>query len=157
MLRDTGKRAAQYNNENNSEEIVKQALNDMLNEDNDNKNSSILYEEQMNGLDHNPLEKEVEWYSNNYRNYHYLFRIMCQWMNLKNNKIEISDWIKTIGWESVAIYGMGEMGQALLVELKSNNINVVYGIDRNADNIHADIPILKLSNNLEKVDGIMMK
>ena len=110
----------------------------------------------MNGLDHNPLEKEVEWYSNNYRNYHYLFRIMCQWMNLKNNKIEISDWIKTIGWESVAIYGMGEMGQALLVELKSNNINVVYGIDRNADNIHADIPILKLSNNLEKVDGIIV-
>lgn len=156
VLREKGKRAAQYINENNSEEIVKQALNDILNEDNDNKNSSILYEEQMNGLEHNPLEKEVEWYSNNYRNYHYLFRIMCQWMNLKNNKIEISDWIKTIGWESVAIYGMGEMGQALLVELKSNNINVVYGIDRNADNIHADIPILKLSNNLEKVDGIIV-
>ena len=61
-----------------------------------------------------------------------------------------------MGWKRVAIYGMGEMGKLLNQELQLDGIKVLYAIDRNAENIKTDIPVYQLSNNLKKVDGVIV-
>lgn len=153
-LHEKGERAKRYIEDNHSEEIVKNAIEAILNEDNEKKQ---LMKKRSERKKISPsLEDEVEFYSESYRRYHYLFRIMCQWMELKNKQLEISAWVKKAGWKRVAIYGMGEMGQILLADLRDKGINVVYGIDKNADNIRADIPLVKISESLEEVDGIIV-
>lgn len=153
VLQMKGKRAQKYIEEHNSDEIVKRALEDILNEDNDKLQADFPEDV---SLESHLLEKEVESYTRNYRKYMYLFKIMCQWMHIKNRKKEISDWIKTVGWKRIAIYGMGEIGKVLLEELKNSDIDVAYGIDKQGDDMHIDIPVCKISDNLEVVDGIIV-
>lgn len=153
VLQMKGNRAQKYIEDHNSNEIVKRALEDILNEENGKLQTDIPKEV---SLESNLLEKEVESYNKNYRKYMYLFNITCQWMHIKNRKIEISDWINSVGWKRIAIYGMGGIGKVLLEELKNSDIDVAYGIDKQGDDIYIDIPVYRITDHLEAVDGIIV-
>lgn len=60
------------------------------------------------------------------------------------------------GYKKIAIYGMSYAGETLLNELKDSGITVVYGIDKNAASIYADIKILPKIDSLEEVDAIVV-
>ena len=47
-------------------------------------------------------------------------------------------------------------GETLLEELRETQIQVVYGIDKNAENIYSDISILSLEDTLDDVDAIVV-
>lgn len=151
ICRNKGKEAQTYLNENNSDTIVKEALFGMIDEEEKEKINILR-----NITSRNTLEREVECNEKNYRKYRYLFHIMCQWMQLKNQGIEIADWLKALGWNRIAIYGMGAIGQDLLTELRTKGIDVIYGIDRNAMNIQSEIPVCMLEDKLESVDGVIV-
>lgn len=59
------------------------------------------------------------------------------------------------GYKNIAIYGMGEMGNRLINELKNTEINVKYGIDKNAGST-AELDVYELEDNLENVDAIVV-
>lgn len=66
-------------------------------------------------------------------------RICClldfydQWMYLKNRNKGIKQYLEHKGYKKVAIYGMGRAGYQLYDELRFSDVNVLFGIDRNAD------------------------
>lgn len=66
-----------------------------------------------------------------------------QWLCLKYDSIRIADYFNDA--ESIAIYGMGELGVLLSKELKGDVPNL-FGIDRNARGIIADIPVYTLDS-----------
>ena len=63
------------------------------------------------------------------------------WLEKKQNNINLSSYFQNMGYKSVAIYGMKEVGERLYNELKDTETEVKYVIDQNADSIYADVDI----------------
>lgn len=58
---------------------------------------------------------------------------------------------------NVAIYGLGAIGKRLYEELSQQSIDVVYGIDKNAEKIHLDgLEIKTLDDELPDVDTVVV-
>lgn len=85
-----------------------------------------------------------------------LFLMMNQWVKVKQEGKNLSDYFVKKGYKKIAIYGMSYAGETLLEELKESDIEVAYGIDRKADGIYADIDIVSVDDNLEDVDAIVV-
>lgn len=56
-------------------------------------------------------------------------RLLTEWLILFQKKLSIGNYLKHIGVNSVAIYGMAKLGRMLYQELEENGIEVKYGID----------------------------
>ncbi len=59
-------------------------------------------------------------------------------------------------YESIAIYGMGDVGYLLFRELEPSRIKVKYGIDKSTIGRGINLPIVAPSSDMEKVDAIIV-
>lgn len=84
------------------------------------------------------------------------FQMMNQWVKVKQKRNNLSGYFKENGYNRIAIYGMGVAGETLLDELQETNIEVVYGIDRNAHMTYSKIDVLSPENVLPEVDAIVV-
>ena len=73
----------------------------------------------------------------------------------KQSGKKIAQYLSWKGCHTVAIYGMGYMGQTLADELTDGNVKVLYGIDQNAGNLKWKIKICQPSDKIEPVDLIV--
>lgn len=79
-----------------------------------------------------------------------------QWIINKQEGKNLARFFKENGYETIAVYGMSYLGERLLDELKDTGIVVRYGIDKNAQNIYADVEIKSLDDELPEVDAIVV-
>ena len=85
-----------------------------------------------------------------------LYKISLKWLAAKRKGKKIDQYLYSLGFHTVAIYGMGYMGRSLMEELYDSLIvELRYGIDRNASQISAEIPVYSLSDRLERVDVVL--
>lgn len=89
---------------------------------------------------------------NKFRQYYFLLN---QWIQLKQKGLSFEKYFIELGYENIAIYGMGEVGMRLLDELKATNINVKYVIDK-ADISVEKIPVIKNITSELNVDAIVV-
>jgi hypothetical protein len=88
-----------------------------------------------------------------------LYRLCCRWLNTaidNDNNVESQLAQKEIN--SVAIYGMGGLGECLLKELTKNGISVRYIIDSRA-NMYVEkynLPIYLPEDNLPDVQAVIV-
>lgn len=101
-------------------------------------------------------ENEVRAKNDKAEKFRCYYEILLQWLRLKQSDKKICDYFKKNGYKNIAIYGMGELGCRLFDELKDSNVHVKYGIDNNAESINAGFPIVKLDNNIDSVDVIVV-
>lgn len=85
-----------------------------------------------------------------------LFLMMNQWVKVKQEGKNLSSYFEKNGYKRIAIYGMSYAGKTLIDELKSTDIVVVYGIDKSAGLIYADVDVVSVDDNLEQVDAIVV-
>lgn len=85
-----------------------------------------------------------------------LFLMMKQWVKVKQEGKFLASYFEKNGYKKIAIYGMSYAGETLVEELKGTDIQIAYGIDRNADSIYADLDILSMEENLGEVDAIVV-
>lgn len=89
-----------------------------------------------------------------YRSY---FRILNQWMRLKEKNESLEKYFVENHFRTIAIYGMGVMGKHLAEELNnSDKVKIVYGIDKAADMITCPFRMLKIEEELPYVDAIIV-
>ncbi len=101
-------------------------------------------------------DKEVKKWKD-YSNKHLaLYKMMCKWVEVKQDGKNLSVYFENNGYKKIAIYGMSFAGEVLLEELGGTGIEVAYGIDRNADRLFADIDIVSADDDLEPVDVIVV-
>ncbi len=62
-----------------------------------------------------------------------LFLLMSQWVQIRQEGKCISSYFHKNGYQTVAVYGMGRVGETLIKELSDSDISVAYAIDQNAD------------------------
>lgn len=85
-----------------------------------------------------------------------LFRIMSQWLKVKQKGKNLSEYFELAGYKKIAIYGMGYLGETLLKELSDTKTEVLYGIDQNAASIYAKVDVLSLKDELQSVDVVVV-
>ena len=84
------------------------------------------------------------------------YDILIHWLGLMQEQKKLTEYFKRNEYRTVAIYGMKEIGMLLLSELRREGIEVSYAVDRNADEISADITILKPSYAMPEVYVIIV-
>lgn len=85
-----------------------------------------------------------------------LFLMMNQWVKVKQNEKNLSEYFEKNDYQRIAVYGMSFAGKTLVDELKSTKTEVAYGIDKNADRIYSEINIVSMEDELELVDAVVV-
>lgn len=84
------------------------------------------------------------------------YSILLQWVHMHNEGKTIGTYLKKCGYYTVAIYGMKELGEELLCELKDSEVEVKYAIDRNADDLYVETKVYRPDEELEPVDAVIV-
>lgn len=84
------------------------------------------------------------------------YDILIRWIELKQSGDSIETWFLDHGYSTIAIYGMGQMGERLYDELKDTGVDVKYGIEGTANGWYLDLEIKPLDEKLERVDVIVV-
>ncbi len=81
-----------------------------------------------------------------------------QWLMLKNAGKGVENYFSNNGYKTMAIYGMGELGNRLYEELRgSDKVEVKYAVDKKSGYLYeGDLRILLPDNELELVDVIVV-
>lgn len=85
-----------------------------------------------------------------------LFLMMNQWVKVKQEGKNLSEYFEKNGYHKIAIYGMSYAGETLVDELAGTKTEVAYGIDRNADSIYSDLDIVSMDDDLAEVDAVVV-
>lgn len=85
-----------------------------------------------------------------------LYLAMNQWVKVKQDGKNLSSYFEKNGYKKIAVYGMHYMGETLLNELRGTDIEVAYGIDRNAGQIYTDVEVFSMEDSLEAVDAVVV-
>ena len=85
------------------------------------------------------------------------YNLLNQWLFLKQAGKSLEEYFVKNGYKTVAIYGMGEMGNRLYDELKnSQEIEMSFAIDKNAASAYSELEVLELEDDLPQVDVIVV-
>lgn len=106
------------------------------------------------------LKKESDFH-NRYKSY---YTTSNQWLINKNEGKSVGDYFKENDYKTIAIYGMGTMGELFYDELKKSSdikVKVAYFIDKNAEDLYYgidDLPVVNLDDisSQEDVDAIIV-
>lgn len=85
-----------------------------------------------------------------------LFLLMNQWVKVKQEGKSLSAYLEQNGYKKIGIYGMSYVGTTLVDELKGSSITIAYAIDKNAEDIYADVDIVAPDETLAPVDAIVV-
>lgn len=99
---------------------------------------------------------EIKRWKDSSDKYYLYTNILSYWLKNKQMGKTIADYLLRQGIKRVAVYGMGFAGERLLDELKDSSVEVVCGIDQNADTIWADVEVYSLNEKLPEVDAVIV-
>ncbi len=83
-------------------------------------------------------------------------RMLLKWLTLKQDKINLGKYFLINSYETVAIYGLGEMGVRFIRELQDSDVKIKYVVDKNAAHVSTSFPIYMPDDKLEKVDVLVV-
>lgn len=95
------------------------------------------------------LYKEFDRLTSNYE-------VMRDWINNTDDNGNLSKKIIEKGYNSIAIYGMGDLGKMLYQKLLSTPVKVAYAIDRRPQKIDGSLKVISPNDELEPVDVIIV-
>lgn len=84
------------------------------------------------------------------------YSMLNQWLVIKQEGKSIEQYFIDNNYKTIAIYGMGEMGNRLFDDLKGSNIEVKYAIDKQAAGTYAEVEVLEPEENLPEVDVVVI-
>jgi hypothetical protein len=84
------------------------------------------------------------------------YLILIQWLRVHQEGRTLTNYFIKNNLHTVAIYGMKELGEALLEELKNTDVEVKYAIDRDADNLYVEVDTYRPDEELGAVDVIVV-
>lgn len=84
------------------------------------------------------------------------YQVLIEWLRIRQEGKSLESFFTKNGYKTVAIYGMKELGERLYDELKDSEIEVKYIIDKNADEIYAELEVVDPDDYLENVDVVVV-
>lgn len=102
------------------------------------------------------MEKSLNEKQNTSNKHFALFKMMNQWVRIKQEGKNLAEYFKENGYEKIAVYGMSYAGETLVYELNDSGITVEYGIDQNAKSLYLDIDIYEPDDDLKEVNALVV-
>ena len=84
------------------------------------------------------------------------YNMLNQWLILKQEGKSLAEYFKKNDYKTVAIYGMGEMGNRLYDELKDSEIEVKYAVDQNAASTYSELDVVDKEDSFADVDVMVV-
>lgn len=84
------------------------------------------------------------------------YNMLNQWLVLKQEGKSLEKYFLDNGYKTIAIYGMGEMGNRLYEELKDTSIEVKYAVDKNAASVYSELEVVEKDSDLGDVDVMVV-
>lgn len=84
-----------------------------------------------------------------------LFKMMNQWVRVKQDGKDLSSYFRQHGYNKIAVYGMSYAGETLVNELRGSDIEIAYGIDRKEE-VFSYIDVITLDDPLPEVDAVVV-
>lgn len=87
------------------------------------------------------------------------YNVLNQWLYLKHNNKNLSEYFERKEYKRIGIYGLGELGNRLIDELKDTKTEVVYGVDKNINNTFCPVSAFvleEISNVEEDIDAMVV-
>lgn len=84
------------------------------------------------------------------------YNMLNQWLILKQEGKSLEKYFVDNHYNTIAIYGMGEMGNRLYDELKNTGIKVKYAVDQNAANTYSELNVIDKDDEFAEVDAIVV-
>lgn len=84
------------------------------------------------------------------------YNIMNKWMKLREEHKSIAEYLEGQGIQTVAIYGLGDMGKHLEKELEDSKITVKYAINKDAAYLILDLDVYSPDRDLPPVDAVIV-
>ncbi len=84
------------------------------------------------------------------------YDVLNQWVSFLHSGNRIEEYFINNSYKTVAVYGMGELGNRFIEELKGSSVNVKYGVDKNISEVRSDIPVYQLEEDLPEVDVVVV-
>jgi ketol-acid reductoisomerase len=75
---------------------------------------------------------------------------------LHNEGKKLEGYFTDKGYQTIAIYGMGELGNRLYEELKDSNVKIKYAIDKNSDSTYSELDVISIEDEMEAVDAVVV-
>lgn len=82
-------------------------------------------------------------------------RLLCTWLQLKQQGIGLEDFFVANGYYNVGIYGFGYLGKLLSNELQNSSVRVSFFIDRNTE-LETDCPLYSPEDILPAADVVVV-
>ena len=101
-------------------------------------------------------EKKVEQKAAKVDKFKSYYNMLNQWLSLKQEGKSLEKYFVDNGYKTIAIYGMGEMGNRLYDELKdSKEVTIKYAVDQNADSTYSELDVIDKDEEYEEADVII--
>ncbi len=71
------------------------------------------------------------------------YNMLNQWLILKQEGESLVKYFNANEYKSIAIYGMGEMGNRLYDELSGTDVEIKYAVDQNAANTYSELNVIE--------------
>lgn len=84
------------------------------------------------------------------------YNMLNQWLILKQEGKSLIEYFVNNNYKSVAIYGMGEMGNRLYDELKNSDIEVKYAVDKNVAGTYSELEVIEKDDDFDVVDVMIV-
>ncbi len=88
------------------------------------------------------------------------FATVKRWLENRNQNKTFSDYFHQYRYQTIAIYGAGDLGRLLYEEIRGTDVIVKYFVDRNAEGIHQidGIPVITIQelHDMEEVDALII-
>lgn len=84
------------------------------------------------------------------------YNLLIEWLSLRQQGVNLKEYFEFNGYKTIAVYGMKELGERLVDELKDTGIEVKYVVDRNKDMVVTDLPKYTPDEELPEVDVMVV-
>lgn len=85
-----------------------------------------------------------------------LYLMMNQWVKVKQEGKNLSEYFERNGYRRIAVYGMSYAGETLVEELEGTGTEVSYGIDQRAESLYVNLEVVTMEEELKEVDAVVV-
>lgn len=83
-------------------------------------------------------------------------QILVDWLSIAQHGVHVSDYLKRLGMNRIAVYGIGFLGQRFIEDLEAAGLELIYAVDQRADAELRNVPLYHPGDTLPSADAIVV-
>lgn len=104
----------------------------------------------------NAADEKINMKDQEIKKFKLYFYLYSSWIDIKSKGKNLAEYLEHENINTIAVYGMGDIGIRLCKELQGTDIEIKYVMDQGISMDTAFAPVIKLDEKLPRVDAIIV-